>query len=82
MLVRDTERGSERHTRVCDADSNIPALELAAIKGQCLLQAIQSCKFCIAETLWFHLQFILNNSDIGAFTSGKEVIDVSNCGIE
>lgn len=65
-------------TRIGNADSNIPALKLAAIEGQSLLQAIQSGELCIAETLRLHLQFILDNSDIGAFASSKEVSDIGN----
>jgi len=47
-----------------------------------LLQTVQRSKFCIAKTLGLHLQLVLNNSDICAFTSSKEIGDISDGGIE
>ena len=58
------------------------ALELTAVEGQSLLQAIQGGEFCVTEALWLHLQFIFNNSHVGAFATSKEVGDISDCGVE
>ena len=82
MSVREIRRGPGLHTRICHADSNISALELAAVEGQSLLQTFQGSEFRIAESLWLHLQLILDNSHVGAFALSKEVGHIADCGIK
>jgi hypothetical protein len=75
-------KGTKIRTWVSNADSNIPSLELGLVESQSLLQSFQGSEFCITESLRLHLQLVFNDSDICTFTTGKEICDISNSGIE
>ena len=70
--------GTSTLTRISNANSDITSLKLSTIQSQCLLQSIESCKFCITKALGLHLHFILDNSNICTFASGKEVRNISD----
>lgn len=57
-------------------------MELTPIQSKSLFQAVSTCEFCITKTLRLHLLLVLNDADIGAFTSGEEVGDIVDGRIE
>jgi hypothetical protein len=57
-------------------------LKLAAIESQGLLQAISSSKFSVAETFRLHLLLVLDDANISAFATGKEVVNVGDSSIK
>jgi len=69
-------------TRISDADSDVTSLKLGAVESQSLFQSVESCKFCITKTLWLHLHFVLDNSDICTLAASKEVRYISNGSIK
>jgi hypothetical protein len=69
-------------TWISDADSDVTTLEIVSVEGQSLLDTLSGCKFGITEALWLHLQLVFNDSNTGALAASKEVLDISNGGVE
>lgn len=71
-----------KRTWICDADSDVSALELRSGKRQSLDQAFPGAELCITEPLRFHFKFVFDDANIGAFAISKEIRHVSNGGVE
>ena len=47
-----------------------------------MLQTVSASELRITESLRLHLQLVLDNTNVSAFTSCKEIGDIANSGIE
>lgn len=62
-------------TRVGDANSDVAALELLAVKVESLLQTIEIGKLGVSESFGAVFDSVLDDADTGDSTVGKEIGD-------
>lgn len=70
------------HTRLGDADADIPALERCAREVKSLLQSIYTAKLDVSKTLGLAVQLVLDNANVGDFAPGEEIGYVTLGGVK